>query len=182
MAYPRKPRQEDTGAEDRATHPVPPVVPGHEIPQVTRPQGGAPKTETTSPLRDATPVFFGPVTAPEPMLYGWRRWKGIGLAPGQIPPGGEFPTAAPWSIEEMNEMFPRVTEYIKEAMDRRFAEIPEEERSSSMFWRGYQTYPMQMAQLIVRRLLMNSLTAQGEVADWMAWLESRRAQRRGPNG
>lgn len=59
---------------------------------------------------------------------------------------------------------------LKSAFDERLKSIPEAERSSSRFWRGYQEFPEQMSALIARRLFTNKMVASGPVADWLKWL------------
>jgi len=59
---------------------------------------------------------------------------------------------------------------LKSAFDERLKSIPESERSSSRFWRGYQEFPEQMSALIARRLFTNKMVASGPVADWLKWI------------
>ena len=185
MAYPGKPKQEDPMSDAAPQVPssaatgVPPV----QVPGVT---GGAPRL-TNRPAglgRDGLARAWGATGTPDAVYERTRQRMTTGVDPGVIVDSlrqywtgtaqrGERrpPLSAPvLPLAEAQDYLKDLSSQLKLALDERLKSVPEAERSSSRFWRGYQEFPEQMSALVARRLFTNKMVASGPVADWLKWL------------
>lgn len=124
----------------------------------------APEAPTTAPPQ--APATVGPQGG-APSL---QPWSGTPSTTNVAPL-----LASPWGLREIADQYKPVVDRVKGSLQAAFSSLSEDQRSSA-FWSGYQQYPEQMAQMIVRRVLTNRMAnqvTQGPIAEWMSWLDQR---------
>jgi len=76
-------------------------------------------------------------------------------------------------ITQVQSQFAELTKALQEGLSKQFENLNAEEKARP-FWQGFQQYREWMPALMVRRMLANRMEAQGEVSQWMSWLENMR--------
>lgn len=147
MAYPKKPKGEDTNAEARpGAQPVSGAAPLPDA-GMTGPQGGAPTLTTDPGVLQMRQFFAG---------------RGVRRQPGGITP-------APMSLQDAQRQWGDFSKALKEQIQKKMQNMSDEDKARP-FYQNFQQYPEWAATNVVRRAWTNRLQAQGEVAEWMDWL------------
>jgi hypothetical protein len=136
-----------------------------------------PRQENPNPeAQGAQPVAPGaaPVLAPQaPKASGGapvinRFWG------GSPPPKSTTPAAPTFKLRQIQEQFGPLSEDLKARIKAKYDSLPESDRGSA-WWQTFQSYPNEMANMIVRRAWTNQLQASGPVSEWMGWLQQNRS-------